>query len=743
VKRIVIGLFGTCALLPVALSIEARGQNQSDDGRVVFERLCTGCHSAELVTPLRMSEERWSAVVDDMIVRGASGSEREFEVVVKYLAANFGRSASQGGQARESSSTPPPTAAPGRPAAAPRPANARSLATGWPVHGHDPGGMRHSPLRELTPANVSQLRRVWTYRPSAVSSGDAPDRQNTPAAGGSGAARPRGLPSQVTPLVVGDVMYLTTPYGRAVALEAETGKELWNVAIGADGDRPAQRGLAYWGGDGDTPPALFFGTSAGKLVALNARDGRPSTTFGSGGAVDVRAGMLEGFGGRNYSITSPPVIYRNLVITGSRVSEQPELGPPGDVRAWDARTGKLVWRFRTIPQPGETGHDTWEGDSWKSRSGANVWGFMTVDAERGLVFLPLGSVTYDWYGGDRKGANLFGSSLVALDAATGSLKWHFQTTHHDVWDYDLAAPPTLFDIARGTQTIPAVGQMTKQGLLFILDRTTGKPVFGVEERPVPQDGFWPGEHQWPTQPFPVKPLPLARNSFKSGELATITPEHRSLCEELLKMGGGVRTGGPYLPHGERPGLIFPGTLGGNNWHGSSFNPELGYLFTNTMNLAEIFQIVASDPNQTAGGPRSQRTKFWDEDRLWPCQEPPWGELSAVNVATGDIVWRVPLGSFPELDAKGVTKTGTPNLGGSISTAGGLVFVGATVDGKFRAFDARTGQELWVTDLGGAAHSVPITYQGPNGKQYVAVMAGGGGMLRSPSIAATLNVYALP
>jgi quinoprotein glucose dehydrogenase len=625
----------------------------------------------------------------------------------------------------------------GRPAAA-----IGSSDTGWPMYGHDAGGMRHSPLTEITPANVARLTRVWKYE-TQLAPASAPGAPVSTPASGRGAGRPRAFTSQMTPLVIDRVMYLTTPYGRAVALDPDTGKEIWTYDLG-DAGMPAQRGLTYWPGDGDAPPTLFFGTSADILIGLNAKTGQLVSGFANRGRLDLRSGISEAFPNASHGLSSAPVIYKHLVIVGSRVQETPSLGAAGDVRAWDARTGKLAWRFHTVPRPGETGHDTWEGDAWKDRSGANVWGGMTVDTERGLVFLPLGSVTYDYFGGDRKGANLFGSTLVALDAATGKLKWHFQTTHHDIWDYDLAAPPTLFDIKRENRTIPAVGQITKQGLLFILDRTTGEPVFGVEERKVLQDGFWTGEHPWPTQPFPVKPVPLARNSFRPEEIATVTSEHKSYCESLLNKDGGLRTGGPYLPFGLRPSLIFPGTLGGNNWHGSSFNPELGYLFTNTMNLGEVYQIVPKPPDANGRVPEpAERWKFWDGEKYWPCHQPPWGELSAVNVSTGDIAWRVPLGGFAELEAKGVPKTGAPNIGGTISTAGGLVFVGATVDAKFRAFDAKTGKELWVTDIGGAAHSVPISYAGRAGKQYVAVMVGGGGFLRSPSIPATLMVYALP
>ena len=611
--------------------------------------------------------------------------------------------------------------------------------TDWRVYGNDPGGMRYSVLTQVNTENVSKLQLTWTYNTSEAVSSAA---QGAAEIQGSGQGRRRTFRrqrrSQVTPLVIDNVMYLTTPFNRAVALEPETGKEIWQYEIHADLGRPALRGLVHWSGNEQSPPTLFFGTGGGFLVALNAKTGKLVPGFADEGVLNLKEGVSGKFPDLRYGMSSPPVIYKDLVITGSQVQESPSLGLPGDIRAWDVHTGKLVWTFHTVPRPGEPGNETWEKDSWRDRSGANVWGIMTVDTQRGMVFLPLGCATYDYYGGDRKGANLYGSTLVALDAVTGKLKWHFQTTHHDVWDYDLEAPPALIDVTVNGKKVPAVAQMTKQGLLFILDRTNGKPIHGVEERRVPQDGFAPGEHPWPTQPFPVKPPPLARNSFSPDEISTVTPEHEKYCTDLLQADGGIRTGGPYLPFGSKPSLIFPGTLGGGNWHGTSFDPKLGYLFVNTQNLGEVYQIV-DGPR----GPTARRYKFWDGDKFWPCHQPPWGELSAVDVSTGEIAWRVPLGVFDELEAKGIHKTGTPNMGGSIATAGGLVFIGGTVDDRFRAFDSRTGKELWVTNVGAAARTVPITYQGKDGRQYVAVMVSGGGFLRDHVIPATLKVFALP
>lgn len=720
------------------------------EGKAVVERMCgTGCHTVGVFTHLRLTEDGWTQVVDDMVVRGAKGTEEEIRLAIRYLSRHFRSSQFSGGGS--SASKPMPVHA-GAPAARPAPsashaptAPARPPEAGWPVYGHDPGGMRYSPLTQIAPHNVAQLQLAWTYEThdAAHASNEAGGSARAPAdaaqagpaqAGGSRRARI----SQVTPLVIGDVMYLVTPYNRALALEPETGKEIWRFDVKEMGT-PAMRGLAYWPGDERVPATLFFGTSAGFLIALEASTGRPARGFAEKGILNLRAGITEKFPDAHFGLSSPPVIYKNLVITGSHVQESPALGPSGDVRAWDARTGKPVWTFHTVPRPGQPGRETWDGDSWKDRSGANVWGLMTVDTPRGLVFLPLGSVTYDYYGGDRKGANLYGSTLVALDAATGERKWHFQTTHHDIWDYDLTGPPALIDVVRDGRTIPAVALMTKQALLFLLDRTTGRPIYGVEERPMLQDGFVAGEHPWPTQPFPVKPPPLARNTFNPDEIATVTPEHRKYCEELLKKDGGLRTGGPYLPFGEKPGLIFPGTLGGGNWHGTSFDPTLGYLFVNTQNVGEVYHIVG-DPAQ---GPTARRWKFWNQETFWPCHQPPWGELIAVNVNTGDIAWRVPLGVFDELETIGVRATGTPNMGGAIATAGGIVFVGGTVDDRFRAFEARTGRELWVTNIGAAAHSVPITYQGRDGRQYVAVMVSGGGFLGDHIILPRLMVYALP
>ena len=710
-----------------------------DAGKGTVQRMCgSACHDFAFLIERRETSERWGEIVEDMSVRGAFGTRQDIEAVIAYLAKHFGRAATTPSSRPVPATISPPAQIRRPPAAtaavAPRQGASTQTATGdWPLIGQNAAGHRFSPLTQLQPGNVTGLRLAWKY--DMMRPGDPATAAPTQ----GGPARPRL--SQLTPLVVNGRMYVTTPFNRAVALEPETGKEIWNYQIPDTYGTPGQRSLAYRAGDGTRPGMVFFGTTGGYLLALDAETGAPSESFGQRGAVNLRTGMADGFPQANYGLTSPPVFYKDIIITGSRVQEQPALGPAGDVRAWSARTGAPLWTFHTVPRPGEAGHDVWQGDSWQSRSGGNVWGLMTVDVDRGVVYLPVGCVTYDYYGGDRPGPNLYGSTLVALDAQTGKLRWHFQTTHHDVWDYDLNAPPVLVDVAREGRTIPAVAQLTKQSLLFILNRDTGEPIHGIEERPVSQEGFTAGEVPWPTQPFPLRPPPLARVSFTPAEIARITPGHTKFCEEMLQRDGGLRTGGLYLPFSERPSIIFPGTLGGVNWHGPSYDPTLGYLFAATMSLGEVFQIVRdADPLKM---PTARRYKFWDDEKFWPCSQPPWGELAAVDVSTGDIAWRVPLGSFDALEKLGIRNAGTPLLGGPMSTAGGLVFVGGTLDDRFRAFNSRTGRELWSVNVGAAAHAVPMSYLGRDGKQYVALVVSGGGFLGDRTISPSIMSFALP
>ena len=466
----------------------------------------------------------------------------------------------------------------------------------------------------------------------------------------------------------------------------------------------------------------------------------------------MRQGVGEKFPRLRVALSSPPAIYKHLAITGNHSQESPSLGPSGDVRAWDLRTGALVWTFHTIPRPGEPNHEAWKNDQWIDRAGANAWGFITVDQGRGIAYVPTGTPATDFYGGDRLGSNLYGSSLLALDAATGKLKWFFQTTHHDNWDYDLNSPPTLIEVKRNGRTSPAVAVYTKQGLLFVFDRVTGKPVFGVEERPVVSDNPLPGDEYSPTQPFPVKPPPIARMTFSPEEVAKVTPEHEAYCKGLLDWRR-VMTGAPLCAVRPKLRVIFPGGQGRewNTGRRSSRSRVLvrvhsGPRHAQQMTRARCFEnmYVRSGPDKA---PPMLGTNFWDGRKGWPCQQPPWGDLVAVNANTADIAWRVPLGSFEELDALGVPVTGTLNRGGPIATAGGLVFIAASQDARFRAFDARTGKVLWVANLTENGRAVPITYQGKRGKQYVAIMAGGGRPVArkvdESLIGGRLHVFSLP
>jgi quinoprotein glucose dehydrogenase len=458
-----------------------------------------------------------------------------------------------------------------------------------------------------------------------------------------------------------------------------------------------------------------------------------------------------------------PTVYRNLVLVGTNTS-------PGAVRGFDVRTGVKAWEFRSVPQEAEAiGFETWEGGSWKEHSGAISWAFsMTIDPQRNTLYAVFDSPTPDYYGGDRHGDNLFANSVVALDAESGAYKWHFQTTHHDLWDYDIPAPPVLLDVSIGGRMTPILAVAHKTGYMYILNRDNGTPVFGIEEQPVPASDV-PGERSSPTQPIPVKPGPIARVSYQSDDIVTAAEtnaEHAAFCKALEQRSGGFHNAGSFTPYLHRaPGappkstILFPGSVGGANWGGAASDPGLGYVFVNTMDEGSIGWI---EPRAAGGYQRNSivgtTSRFqWSEgspngggnligsgEKAWPCQKPPWGNLVAVNVATGDIAWRVPLGITEQLP-EGRQRTGRLNLGGPITTASGLVFIAASNDRRFRAFDSRTGRELWVTTLEMNAHAVPITYRGRDGKQYVAVAAAGASALDDPAPPGSeaLVVYALP
>jgi quinoprotein glucose dehydrogenase len=473
--------------------------------------------------------------------------------------------------------------------------------------------------------------------------------------------------------------------------------------------------VSYWPGDGKNGPCVLFSTGDSRLLALDAKTGKPVATFGQNGEVDLRVGVADKFPDANYYLSSPPAVYKDLIILGPRVGESAPngKGPAGDIRAFNAVTGALVWNFHTLPRAGEPGSETWGPNAWVDAQGPSAWAGFTIDAARGLVFVPTGQVSGGGTPESRVGINLYANCILALDANTGKLKWYFQAVHHDHWDYDVPAPPALIDVKQNGRTIPAVAQLTKQGMLFILDRTNGKPIFGVEERPVPTEPAG----SWPTQPFPIKPAPLARTTMKLSEVSKISPEAEAYC--TAAMGGHDLV--PYAPTGPS----FPSSVGGGNWGGVAFDPTRALIFVNTSEMGRAPGNNVILPNR----PGSNR--FVDPN-YYPCNQPPWGVLTAVNANTGDVAWRVPLGSYKELEEKGIKNTGTPNLGGAIATAGGLVFIGATNDKRFRAFDAKTGKELWVAKLGAAAHATPSTYLGRDGRQYVVITSTGGGFLDAPT-----------
>ncbi len=637
----------------------------------------------------------------------------------------------------------------------------------WVHSGQDAGASKFSSLAQIDTSNVHTLTRAWTFH-----TGDD-----------SGFF-------ESTPLVVDNMLYFASPQSGFFALDPVTGQQLWRYEASAT----TRRGVSYWRGDAQAPSRIIASTGT-RLVALNAKTGLPIPEFGQGGFVEMGGNM-----------PSPPSIYGDLIITaGSRPV----------IRAFNARTGALVWTFNLVPQPGQPGHETWENEAWRTTGGMNVWGYLTVDPERGIVYAPNSIAGSDYVGVERPGNNAYGTSLVAIDAKSGTLRWYQQLVRHDIWDYDLGAAPTLLDVVQNGQRIPAVAQINKMGLLFIFDRTTGRPIFGLEDRAVPQSTV-PGEKTSPTQPFPIKPAPLARNTMTRADLPTgITPEHTAYCAGLWEKYQ-LQDSGPYTPWQLNKDIVlFPGAVGGGNWNGVSFNPGLGLIFTNIMNAGQWGHLEVVQPGAAGRGGRGGRGRgqapgagpaaapgavaapaagapaaatpvpvtpvvparaggaggrgagapvdddgavtqptgpnyrkvtpeggrFWDPQTRYTCANPPWGELVAVNANTGDIAWKVPLGIFEELEARGI-KTGTHSLGGSITTAGNLVFIGATIDSRFRAFDARSGKELWTEKIEVPAHTIPSTYMGRDGKQYLVFTAGGGGFLGSPR-SDVVAAYRLP
>ena len=598
----------------------------------------------------------------------------------------------------------------------------------WPHYGNDPGGSRYSPLDQVHRGNVNQLEVAWEY--------DTPDFSD----GLTG--NPARSAFEATPLMIGGTLYVPTPMDRLLALDAATGELEWELAAKLDGTRRfglyINRGIGYWK-QGDKE-RLVFGTQMGLVYSIDRGTGRPDPAFADGGVLDTNPAVTDGDVQGHYSLTSPIAQCNGTLVVGGRVSDGLPKGPSGDIRGYDVHTGELRWRFHTVPRPGEFGNDTWGGDSWKMRGGTNLWSMTSVDSELGLVYAPLGSPAHDYYGGDRPGTNLFGNSLVALDCRTGSRRWHFQSIHHDIWDWDLPSQPSLVEVVRDGKAVKAVTLATKTGFLFIFDRATGEPLFDIEEHAVPA-GDIPGEYYHPTQPRPVRPKPFIRQSMREHEITTVTPESRAECLEMLE---GASIEGPlFRPRLRQRTVFFPGTNGGSNWGGGAFDPKTDTFYINSMDVGSLASMVSR--GEDAEVPWRSRSvpqgRFWDSS-MYPCQEPPWGHLTAIDLNTGEFRWQSVLGEYDELTQRGIPPTGASNLGGPIVTGGGLVFIAATNDKRFRAFDKETGELVWEYRLPASAHATPMTYM-VEGRQYLALAVGGGNKYNPGSFMAKVMAFRLP
>lgn len=581
----------------------------------------------------------------------------------------------------------------------------------WLAVGGDRGGTRYSTLDQINRENVGRLQVAWTFHTGELVDG-------------------KGSTIECTPVIVDEVMYVTSANRRVFALEAATGKLIWEFdpkdygpPAGPLASGGVNRGVAWWADPQDPKvQRIFHGTSDGRLYSIDARTGLLDPAFGTRGAKDLREDLDRDVTKLSYGPTSAPAVLDDLVILGFSTGEGPEIAAPGDVRAFDARTGKPRWSFRTVPRPGEFGNETWAGNSWENRGGANAWSGISIDVQRGLVFAGLGSASFDFYGGDREGDNLFANCVIALDGQTGERKWHFQTLRHDVWDHDLPACPNLVTIERDGKPVDVVVQVTKTGYVYVFNRENGEPLFEMDEVVAPASDI-PGEKTAARQPVPRKPPPISLQIMSEADVTDIGEENRRSALEKL---AGLRYGKAFMPPSLEGTIVIPGFHGGANWSGASYDPSTGVLFVNATNQPNIIQLTPA-----AEGARYKYThrgynKFLDHEG-YPGIKPPWGMLHAIDLRRGEFLWQVPLGEFAELTARGVPQTGTPNFGGTIATAGGLVFIGGTMDEMFRAFDARTGQVLWQAKLPAGGYATPATYSA-GGRQFVVIAAGGAGKL---------------
>jgi quinoprotein glucose dehydrogenase len=617
----------------------------------------------------------------------------------------------------------------------------------WPAYGGDVGGSRHSPLTQIDAANVSRLEVAWTYR-----SGDVED--------GSGSTRPRSS-FQTTPILVDGTLYFCTPFNRVIALDPETGSERWSYDPHLDREHLYLlncRGVSTWldetaAAGAECRRRIITGTLDARLIALDARTGRPCRGFGRDGGVDLRGGIGDVRPGE-YGVTSPPTVIGDRIVTGAMVLDNQRLDMPGGVvRAYDARSGAEVWAWDPVlpDAPGP------ESGARFRRGTTNAWTTFAADPELGLVYVPTGNTSADYFGGHRNGSDHFSSSIVALDAATGEAVWHFQTVHHDVWDYDVPAQPSLFPFPAAGETLPALAQVTKLGHVFLLDRRNGAPLFPVEERPVPQSGRVPEETLSPTQPFPTRPPSLHPATLTPEDAWAPLPWDRDACRERI---ASYRSDGIFTPPGLRTMIQYPGAGGGMNWGGASVDPERSLLVVNTLRAANLIRLVPRaeyeerfpdgrpDPGfePQEGTPYAlERKAFFSPDGV-PCTPPPWGTLVGVDVARGEIRWEVPLGTARGLVPAPIwwfAPKGMPNFGGPITTASGLTFIAATTDRYLRAFDTTSGEELWHGDLPFGGQATPMTYRlSPEGRQYVVIAAGGHWLFPGP-VGDALVAFALP
>ena len=635
----------------------------------------------------------------------------------------------------------------------------------WPTYGNDAGSSRYSPLREITEDNVGSLQVAWTYH-----TGDVSDSSST----WNGKKVWARSTFEATPLMVDGTLYIATSFNRIIALDAETGKEKWDFDPGLDrvgyyGDDFTCRGLGMrvdpnLQAGAPCRRTIYEATLDGRLVAVDAETGKACGGFGTGGQVSLKTGIkldggIDHIIPGEYHFTSAPAVVGDVVVVGSAINDNDRVEmPQGVVRGYQARTGELLWAWDPVPRDAaDPARATWQNGA--DRTGAaNVWGPLSADPARDLVFLPTTSPSPDYYGGERKGDDCNADSLVALRASTGKVVWAFQAVHHDLWDYDLPTAPSLIEVERDGKRIAALAQPSKMGHLFILERDTGRPVLPVEERPVPQNGV-PGEALSPTQPFPVETPRLVPDRLEPQDAWGLTPWDRGKCRETI---AGLRRGGIFTPPSLQGTLQYPGNAGGTNWGGVSFDRSRGLIVVNQTSLPFIAQLIPRDQvkgrRRDSGGeeggweyapmkgtPYVMRRRALLSPWGLPCNPPPWGTLAAVDAGTGKIRWQVPLGTIRELAPVPLPiHWGTPTLGGPLTTAGGVTFIGATMDSTFHAFDTETGRELWHTTVPASAIATPMTYRArAGGRQYVVVAAGGHGKIKGIKLGDSVVAFALP